>query len=288
MSTLLQDLKYGLRMLAKNPGFTAIAVLTLALGIGATSTIFSWIDSTLLDPIPGVTYTGDLVSVMRGEVSEHPMPPFSYPDYVDLRERTRSLSGLLAFQHDFASLTGNGKPERVYAEVVSADYFELLGVKPFLGRLLRPVEEEQPGRTPSIVISYHLWQSHFGGDPTIIGKPIHINRMLCTIVGVTPPGFVGCNIGLRTDLWAPMAYSGDQLRQRGSYWLNVMGRLKPGVDRRQAQEELNLLMQQIVQQYPGGSLPSGWRWEPAAGGWSVNCWWRVCCSPWPVAAWRCC
>jgi predicted permease len=250
MNSLLQDLKYGVRMLARNPGFTAVAIVTLALGIGATSTIFSWIDSTLLNSIPGVTYTGDLVSLMRGEVSEHPMPPFSYPDYVDLRERTRSLSGVLAYQHNFASLTGNGKPERVYAEVVSADYFEVLGVKPWLGRVLQPVEEEQPGRTPSVVISYALWQSHFGGDRSIIGKSIQINRTLFTIVGVTPPGFVGCTIALRTDLWAPMAYSGDLLRQRGSYWLNVLGRLKPGVDRRQAQGELNLLMQQIVQQYP--------------------------------------
>jgi hypothetical protein len=125
MSTLLQDLKYGLRMLARNPSFTAVAVLTLALGIGATSTIFSWIDSTLLNPIPGVAHTRDMVSVMRGEVSEHPTPPFSYPDYVDLRERSRSLSSLLAFHADFASLTGNGKPERFYAEFISTDYFKV-------------------------------------------------------------------------------------------------------------------------------------------------------------------
>src|SRR6266568_5271353 len=114
MGTLIQDIRYGLRMLAKNPSFTAVAVLTLALGIGATSTIFSWINSTLLTPIPGVTHTGDLVTVMRGEISEHPTPPFSYPDYVDLRERTRSLSGLLAYHVDYFSLTGNGKPERIY------------------------------------------------------------------------------------------------------------------------------------------------------------------------------
>jgi len=106
MATLLQDLKYGLRMLAKNPGFTAIVVLTLALGIGANSTIFSWISSTLLDPIPGVADTSDLVSVMRGERSEHPTPPFSYPDYVDLRARSQSLSGVLAYHDDFVSLTG--------------------------------------------------------------------------------------------------------------------------------------------------------------------------------------
>jgi putative ABC transport system permease protein len=250
MSTLIQDLRYGLRMLAKNPGFTAVAVLTLALGIGATSTIFSWIDSTLLDPIPGVTNTSNLVSVMRGEVSEHPTPPFSYPDYVDLRQRTRSFSGLLAFHSDWGSITGNGRPERVYVETISADYFKVLGIKPLLGRFLRPGEEEQPGKTPSVVISYALWQSRFGGDPSIVGKSIQINRMLCTIVGVAPPGFVGCMIGLRTDLWAPLVYGNTNFRQRGNYWLNVFGRLKPEVDRQQAQGELNLLMQQIVAQYP--------------------------------------
>ncbi len=250
MGTLIQDLKFGLRMLARNPGFTAVAVITLALGIGATSTIFSWIDSTLLDPIPGVSDTSDLVSVMKGEVSEHPMPPFSYPDFVDLRKRTRSLSGLMAYHTDFASLTGNGKPERINAGAISADYFSVLGIKPLLGRFLRPVEEEQPGRTPSVVISYALWQSRFGGDPSIIGKAIHLNRILCTIVGVTPPSFQGCGTGVRTDLWVSLVYTGDQVRQRGNYWLNPLGRLKRGVDRRQAQEELNLLMQQIVEQYP--------------------------------------
>jgi predicted permease len=250
INDLLQDIRYGLRQLRRNPGFTAIAVLTLALGIGATSTIFSWIDATLLNPIPGVANTSDMVSVMRGEVSEHPTPPFSYPDYVDLRVRTRSLSGLLAFNADWGSITGDGKPERVYVETISADYFKVLGVKPLLGRFLRPVEEEKPGKTPSIVISYALWQSRFGADPSIIGKPIHINRVLCTIVGVTPPGFVGCTIALRTDLWAPLVYGSDQFRRRGIYWLNVFGRLKPGVDRGQAQGELNLLMQQIAEQYP--------------------------------------
>jgi len=237
-------------MLGKNPGFTVVAVLTLALGIGATSTVFSWINSTLLNPIPGVPDTGDMVSVMRGEVNEHPTPPFSYPDYVDLRERTRSLSGLMAFHADFAALTGNGKPQRVYTEFVSADYFKLLGIKPLLGRFLRPVEEEIPGNTPSVVISHALWRSRFGGDPSIIGKTIQISRVLCTIVGVTPRGFVGCLIGLRTDLWAPLVYGSNYFRQRDHYWLNVFGRLKPGVDRQQAQDELNLLMQQIVHQYP--------------------------------------
>jgi predicted permease len=250
MSTLLQDIRFGLRMLAKNSGVTAVAVITLALGIGANSTIFSWINSTLLDPIPGVAHTGDLVSVMRGEVTEHPTPPFSYLDYADLRERTSSFSGLLAYQDGFLSLTGNGKPERIYGAAISANYFDVLGVKPVLGRALQPVEVEKPGNTPAVVISYALWQSHFGGDLAIIGKSIHINRILGVIVGVAPPDFQGCKTGLRTDLWTPLLYSNDQFTQRGSVWLQVLGRLKAGVDRQQAQAELNIQMQRIVEQYP--------------------------------------
>ena len=250
MQTLLQDVRFGLRMLAKSPSFTFLVVLMLALGIGANSTIFSWINSTLLTPIPGVSHTSDMVAVLRGEISEHPTPPFSYPDYMDVRARTQSLSGLLAYNEDFVSLTGTGKPERINAALTSADYFKVLGLQPILGRGLLPVEEEKPGTTPSVVISYALWQSHFGGDRSIVGKTIEINKSLCTVVGVAPPGFQGCSTGSRVDLWASLVYRGEEVRQRGRYWLNVFGRLKPGVSRRQAEEELNLQMQRIVAQFP--------------------------------------
>ena len=250
MQTLLQDVRFGLRMLAKSPGFTFLVVLMLALGMAANSTILSWINSTLLTPIPGVSRTSDMVAVIRGEISEHPTPPFSYPDYADLRARTQSLSGLLAYNEDFVSLTGTGKPERINAALTSADYFKVLGLQPILGRGLLPVEEEKPGTTPSVVISYALWQTHFGGDRSIVGKTIEINKSLCTVVGVAPPGFQGCSTGSRVDLWASLVYRGEEVHERGSYWLNVFGRLKPGVSRRQAEEELNLQMQRIVAQFP--------------------------------------
>ena len=250
MSTLLQDVRYGIRILAKSPGFTAVAVITLALGIGANSTIFSWINSTLLDPIPGIADTSELVSVMRGERSEHPTPPFSYPDYVDLRARTQSFSGLLAYHDDFVSLTGTNRPERIYAEFVSANYFDVLGMPPILGRAFSLTEEEKAGGTPAVVIGYALWQSHFGADPSVVGKSIQINKRLCTIVGVAPPAFVGCAKGTRSDLWAPLVYANDDFHQRDNFWLNVLGRLKPGITRRQAEVELDLQMQRIVKQYP--------------------------------------
>jgi len=250
MTTLLQDLRFGLRMLTKYPGFTAVAVLTLALGIGANSTIFSWINSTLLNPIPGQSRTSDLVSVMRGERTEHPTPPFSYLDYVDLRARTQSMSGLLAYHDNYVSITGTDKPERIYAAFISADYFEVLGVRPILGRGLMPGEEEKPGTSPPIVISYALWQSHFGADRSIIGKTLQLNRILCTIVGATPPDFQGCKTGMRTDAWASLVFLGEELRERDDLDFQVLGRLKPGVSRRQAEEELNLQMQHIVEQFP--------------------------------------
>jgi predicted permease len=252
MGNLLQDLRYGLRMLAKNPGFTAVAVLTLALGIGATSTIFSWINSTLLNPIPGVAHTSDLVTVMRGVRSEHPTPPFSYLDYLDLRDHTQSFSGLLAYHDDFMSLTGTDKPERIYGALTTANYFDVLGVHPILGRGFLPAEEQRRGGGSVAVISESLWRARFGSDRSIIGKTIQINRHLYTIVGVAPPDFQGCKTGLRTDVWIPLGmdqfvWGPTRPEDRGTFWLQVLGKLKPGVDRRQAEGELNLLMQQIIE-----------------------------------------
>jgi len=250
MNALVQDIRYGIRILARNPSFTAVVAITLALGIGAISTIFSWISSTLLNPIPGVADTSRLVSVMRGERSEHPTPPFSYPDYVDLRARTKSFSGLLAYHDDYVSLTGTNKPERIYGAFVSADYFDVLGIRPILGRGFRRGEEDNPGGVPAVVISYSLWQTHFGADPSIIGKAIQINRHLGTIVGVAPRDFQGCKSGLRTDLWFPLVYGWGDIHERDARWLQVLGRLKPGINRGQAEKELDLQMQRIVAQFP--------------------------------------
>ncbi len=262
MRTLLQDLRHGLRTLAKNPGFTAVVLITLALGIGANTTIFSWINSTLLNPIPGVTHTSQMVSLTRGE-RENPTPPFSFADYVDLRDRNRSFTGLLAFHNDSMALTGTGKPERIWGTLVSANYFDVLGVRPILGRGFLPAEEQRPESVPVVVINYGLWKTHFGADRSIVGRTIDINQHPFTVVGVAPPDFQGGMPGLRSDLWVPLimdsVLSGClpppaqplcRLNRRDTPWLNVFGALRPGVDRRQAQGEMNLLMQQIVEQYP--------------------------------------
>ena len=255
MKGLLTDIRYALRSLANSPGFTVVAVLTLALGIGATSTIFSWINSTLLNPIPAVAHTSDLLSITRGERNVNPVPPFSYPDYVDLQESNRSFAGLLAYHDSPVSLTGRGKPERVWADLTSTNYFDVLGLHAVLGRTFLPGANPAQGGTPEVVLSYGLWQRRFGGDASIVGKSLEVNRRLYTVVGVAPPKFQGVKTGTGTDLWIPLSeyglvFGGDQLESRDSAVLQVLGRLKPGVSPAQAEQEMNAVMRGIVERFP--------------------------------------
>jgi predicted permease len=252
---LIHDIRYAFRILVKSPNFTLVAVLTLALGIAANSTIFTWISSTLLNPIPGVSHTSDLVTINRGEQSDHPSPPFSYPDLRDLQERTRSFSGMLGYHDDYMSLTGAGKPERIYGALTTANYFDVLRLRPILGRGFLLEEERLRTGAAVVMISYSIWQNHFAQDPLVIGKTIQINRHPYTIIGVTPREFQGCKTGLRTDVWIPLTM--DQLvwgpnrpDERSTFWLNVLGRLRPGISAVQAQAELNPLMQEIAERFP--------------------------------------
>ncbi len=250
---LLHDIKFAIRQLIRNPSFASVAIVTLALGIAANSTIFSWINSTLLDPIPGIAHTSDMITIMRGERSEHPTPPFSYLDFADLRDSTRSFAGLLAYHDDYMAITGSGEPERIYGALVSSNYFEVLGVRPILGRSLGPTAPDERLGTAEAVLGYGLWQNHFGADPSIIGKIVHINLRPYTIVGVAPEGFQGCKSGLRSDLWIPLGMDSQvdrRIKYRDALWLNVLGKLKPGVDHRQAENELNILMQRLAERFP--------------------------------------
>jgi predicted permease len=252
---LLRDISYALRQLRKNPGFTALAVGTLALGIAANLTIFSWINSTLLDPVPGITHTSDMITIMRGERSEHPTPPFSYDDYVDLRENSHSFAGLLAYHHDYMSITGSGKPVRIYGVLASSNYFEVLGVHPIVGRTLMPTLKNERAGAAEAVLGYDLWRNRFAGDPSIVGKTIQINLHPYAIVGIAPRNFHGCSSGLRSEIWIPMGmdseiWGSNRINDRGVSWLNVLGKLKPGVDSSQAVSELNIAMQRIAALYP--------------------------------------
>jgi predicted permease len=255
MASFWQDVRYSVRMLAKAPGFAAIAVLTLALGIGANSTIFSWINSTMLNPIPGMKGSGEVVSLSLGGTSFDPRP-FSYPDYLDLRDRNKSFSGLIAADLRSFNLTGNKAPQRVWGTMCTANYFDVLGVRPMLGRGFLPAEDTKAGSSPVVVISYRLWQTRYGGRPNIVGQTISLNQQPFTVVGVTPPVFQGTQTGLRTELWVPLLGAGrlistrNLIEQRDAMWLMVLGRLRPGVTAEQGQAELNGLMQQLVTQYP--------------------------------------
>jgi predicted permease len=257
MAGLLQDVRFALRQLRKSPGFTITATAMLAVAICANGTVFSWIDGTMLRPVPGARDMGDLVSLMRGARNISPVPPLSYPDYRDLRERNHTFAGVLAYHHDWITLTGGAQPERIYIANVSANFFDVLGIKPALGRFFLPEEETRPDAVPNVILGYSLWKTRYASDPTIVGKSIEIARHPVTVIGVAPEGVVGAMPGIREDVWVtlnPIGTSAWQMTHRGANWLNVVGRLRPGVSRDKAAQDLDTLMHQIVAAYPDDHL----------------------------------
>ncbi|HEX4309229.1 MAG TPA: ABC transporter permease [Acidobacteriaceae bacterium] len=255
LHNLLQETRYALRQLFHNLSFTLLAVVTLALAIGANSTIVSWISATLLHPVPGAAESSRMITLTLGERNEHPSPPLSYADYADLRDNTKTLSGFLGYHDDYMAITGIGKPERIYGALVSANYFDVLGVHPVLGRFLLSSKQTEPAGQNEVVLNYDLWRNHFGADRFIVGRTVQINLHPYTVVGVAPQGFHGCKTGLRDDVWIPLGmarqvWGFNFMDDRGMSWLNVLGTLAPGVTRRQAENELGVLMQRIVVEYP--------------------------------------
>jgi predicted permease len=257
MSGLLQDVRFAFRQLRKNPGFTITATVMLAVAICANSTVLSWINGTMLHPIPGARNTAELVSLMRGEPNPSPVPPLSYPDYRDMREQNRSFSGILAYNHDWLSITGGAQPQRVYVANVSSNFFDVLGVKPWLGRFFRPEEETRPEAVPLVILSYSLWQSRYAGDPGIVGRSIEIAKHPVTVIGIAPEGFIGAMPGIRQELWLtlnPIGTNDYRMTHRRASFLNVLGRLKPGVTRESANQDLETIMRRIVAAYPDDHL----------------------------------
>ena len=251
MVQLLNDIRHGARALRRDPGFTAVAVLTLALGIGANSTVFSWINATLLNPIPGASQPSRLVAVSRERSN-----PFSYPDFLDLRSRSQSFSGLTATGLGPMSITGSDRPERVWGMLVSANYFDVLGVRPVLGRAFLPADDSRSA-APSVVISYRLWQDRFSGSSGVLGRTLPLNSHDYTIVGVAPAGFQGSVTGLRLEVWVPITMApqlipdpAGVLDSRANNWINPIGRLRSGAGVEQAQAETAGLFEQIAREYP--------------------------------------
>jgi predicted permease len=249
MQTIVQDVRYAFRSLTGNPGFAAVAVLMLALGIGANSTIFSWVNSVLLNPLPGTARTGDLVQITylyRGDV----MPSFSYPDYQDLARSAKQVSALIGFDDAAVGVVVDREAERAWSQVVTANFFDVLGVPMTVGRSFT-ADEERPGTTPAVILSDAYWMRRFNRDAGVIGRQIRINAQPFTIVGVAAPGFLGSVTGLSYDMWLPigtqpvMSAGGSRLDARGSRWLQVVGRLAPGSTREQLRAELDSIIESM-------------------------------------------
>src|SRR5262245_58609288 len=252
MGSFIQDLRYGARMLIKNPGFTLVAVLSLALGIGANTAIFSLLDALLLKPLP-VKQPEQLVIVGTDTPSQpgRGWSIFSYPVFRELREKNSVFSGMFARSGLQMSLSGSGQTERVQGEVVSGNFFSTLGVGPLLGRLLTEADDQTPGAHPVAVISFNFWQRRFGADSQIVGKTISLNGYPFTIIGVAQQGFHGVEVGVAPDVRIPLMMDGQVrprpgvsiFEQRGSWWLTVMARLNPGISIEHAQAATDTIYQ---------------------------------------------
>ena len=255
MNGIGQDVKFAARMLAKAPWFTLVAVLTLALGLGANTAIFAVVNAFILRPLP-VDKPGELVAIFTSDYSSPTIGSSSFPDYQDFRDRTTVFSGLAAYTQQPASLSTSGPSQTVAIEFVSANYFDVLGVQPELGRGFRAEEGQTPGTHPVVVLSRKLWQRQFASDPAIIGRSIALNGHDFTIVGVAPERFEGMLRGFSTDGWVPamminvMTPQRDRLRNRDSRRYGVMGRLAPGASREQAQSQLNVIAGQLHAAHP--------------------------------------
>ncbi len=256
MDRFALDLRLALRRLRQNPTFSAIAVLTLALGIGANTAIFSVINAALLRPLP-VSHASEIVSLnekMGGDV----VPTVSYPNYRDLRDRNTVLSGLVAYRFLPASLGLPGNNQRLWGYLVTGNYFDVLGVGAARGRVLHQDDDLRPGGHPVAVLSWPCWQKHFGGDPTVVGRTVKINGMDFTILGVTPQDFFGTELFFRPDVFFPSMMQ-KQLEGGRGYLENrdagnffAAGRLKPGVTTSRAEAGLNSVARGLARQYPKG------------------------------------
>jgi hypothetical protein len=233
MGNLAKDVRYGARMLLKRPGLSAIAVITLALGIGANTAIFSLVNTVLLRPLP-VNRPEELVSVNSVSLTgDNGVPVFSYPNYRDYRDRNDVLSGLVAYRFAPISVSNNGVNERMWAYLVSGNYFDVLGVSPSVGRFFTMEEDQSAGAHAVTVITYNCWQKHFGGSADVVGKDVIVNGRTFSIIGVAQPGFYGSEISYVPEMWFPMAMlstieaGSDYRDNRDSSNFFVQGRLKP-------------------------------------------------------------
>ena len=255
LEKLSQDLRYALRMLRRNPGFTAVAVLSLALGIGANTLVFSVVNALLIRTLP-VERPGQLVFLANKSFNTQ-----SFPNYRDLRDRNKTFAGLIGYRLAPMELESSNGATRIWGLLATGNYFDELGVRPVMGRFFRQADDLIPRASPYAVLSYNSWRGRFGGDPGIIGKSIRINRLPYTVLGVAPPEFHGTELWYWPDVWVPMMMEplienypdNGSLDNRGTWDTWVLGRLKPGVSSGQALADLNTIAAQLAREYPSNN-----------------------------------
>ncbi len=256
IDNFLQDLHFGLRILRRSPGFSILAILCLTLGIGANAAVFSWIEGILFRPYPAVTHQERLVAVGGTSRGEPRGNPLSWPDFQDLQRSCTLCETLLVSKITGTTLSIGDRAERTTGSIVSANYFDAIGVHPILGRGFLPGEDTGQSAHPVAVISYQLWKGRFQGDPQIVGKTQRLNGVVHTIVGVAPKGFYGTFVGWGMNFWVPASMEdvfesgGYKLEDRGARWIESYARLKPGVSLQQAQQEVGAISGRLEAEYP--------------------------------------
>jgi predicted permease len=255
MEMLLRDLRYGIRQLRKHPVFTTLAIISLALGIGANTAIFSLVNTVLLRPLP-VKEPLQLIQVYGSLNNGADFTLQSYLNYKDYRDRNDVFSGLFVYRIVVTSLSHNGSNERVWGYLASGNYLDVLGVKPMLGRSFLPEEDQTPSSHPVVVLSYTCWQKRFAADPAIVGRTISLNNHTFTVIGVAPKGFIGTEVAYAPEYWAPVMMAkviepqSRWLDSRDSNNLFMIGRIKPGVTRAQVKAAMDAITLQLGNEYP--------------------------------------
>jgi predicted permease len=268
IETTIQDLRFGLRMLRRSPGFSVLAILCLTLGIGANAAVFSWVEGILFRPYPAVSHQERLFALGGTERGEARGTPLSWPDFVDLQRSCTLFDTLFVSKITGTTLSIGDRAERTTGSIVSANYFDAIGVHPILGRGFEPGEDTGRNAHPVTVISYQLWQGRFKADPQIIGKTQRLNGVVHTIVGVAPEGFYGTFVGWGMQFWVPASMEeifeagGYKLEDRGARWIEAYGRLKPRVTREQAQEETSAVAKRLEADYPNSNRGRGMQLWP--------------------------
>jgi len=255
MNGLLEDLRHGLRALAKNRGFTAVAVFSLALGIGANTTVFTLVHAVLMRPLP-VASPARLVEVYTLDARNPGNWGCSFPNYQEYRSHTQTLSSLMLYTGVGLNLTGGAEPRLVMGQIATANYFSTLGVQPVVGRGFLPEEDSSPGAYAVAVISYRFWQREYAGDANVTSRTVGLNGRAYSIVGVAPRGFEGIDTLTATEIWLPlMMYpqvfpAPGLVNQRRALLFSMVGRLKPGAGMAQAEGDLDSIAQDLAQRFP--------------------------------------